>query len=57
LKESVRRLGDELRVTAELTDADRGQILWSGRFDDALTDVFAVQDRITRQGRNGRADH
>ena len=48
LEASVQRFGDQLRVTAALT-TDRGQVLWSGQFDDALQDVFAVQDRITTQ--------
>jgi adenylate cyclase len=42
-------------MTAELTDTDRGQVLWSERFDDALSDVFAVQDRITAQVVGGLA--
>jgi adenylate cyclase len=55
LEGSVRRLGDQLRVTAELTDTDRSQVLWSGRFDEALRDVFAVQDRITTEVVGGLA--
>jgi TolB-like protein/DNA-binding winged helix-turn-helix (wHTH) protein len=47
LEGSVRRLGDQLRVTAELADTDRGEILWSGRFDETPDGVFDVQDRIT----------
>ena len=46
---SVRRAGDQLRVTTRLTDAGRGILLWSERYDRALDDVFAVQDDITRQ--------
>ena len=46
---SVRRAGDQLRVTTRLTDAKRGVLLWSERYDRALDDVFAVQDDITRQ--------
>jgi TolB-like protein/DNA-binding winged helix-turn-helix (wHTH) protein/Flp pilus assembly protein TadD len=49
LEGSVRHIGDRLRVTAELTDTDRSQVLWSGRFEDALHDVFMAQDRITTQ--------
>jgi adenylate cyclase len=49
LEGSVRPVGDLLRVTAELTDTDRGQVLWSGRFEDALHNVFVTQDRITTQ--------
>jgi TolB-like protein/DNA-binding winged helix-turn-helix (wHTH) protein/Flp pilus assembly protein TadD len=49
LEGKVHRLGERLRVTAELSDADRGQVLWSDRFDDAQHDLFAVQDRITTE--------
>jgi adenylate cyclase len=45
---SVRRTGDRVRVTAQLVDSD-GRVLWSARFDDALTDLFALQDKITNQ--------
>ncbi len=38
-----------MRVDAQLVDTARGQVLWSGRFDDALADVFALQDEITTQ--------
>jgi adenylate cyclase len=55
LEGTVRRFGDQLRVTAELTGTDRGRVLWSGRFDDALRDIFAVQDRITTQVVRGLA--
>jgi len=55
LEGSVRRIGDQLRVTAELTDTDRGQVLWSGRFDDALRNLFVVQDLITTQVVGGLA--
>ncbi len=46
---SVRRSGDKIRVTARLSDAERGILLWSERYDAALDDVFAVQDDITRR--------
>jgi TolB-like protein/DNA-binding winged helix-turn-helix (wHTH) protein len=55
LEGSVRRLGDRLRVTAELADTDRGQVLWSGRFDETPGGVFAVQDRITTEVVDGLA--
>jgi TolB-like protein/cytochrome c-type biogenesis protein CcmH/NrfG len=55
LEGSVRRLGDRLRVTAELTDTEHGQVLWSGRFDDRLSDVFSMEDRITTQVVSGLA--
>ena len=46
---SVRRAGQRVRVTARLTDADNGILLWSQQFDDELKDVFAVQDTIARR--------
>jgi adenylate cyclase len=46
---SVRRNGDRVRVIAQLVDTRKGRVLWSARFDDALADVFALQDRMTAQ--------
>ena len=46
---SVRQTGDRVRVTAELVDARDGRVLWSARLDQALADVFAIQDSITAQ--------
>jgi adenylate cyclase len=45
---SVRTSGNTLRVTAQLIDAATGSHLWAQRFDRELTDIFAVQDEITR---------
>jgi TolB-like protein len=45
---SVRQTGDRVRVGAQLVDAD-GRILWSARFDEALTDIFGLHDKITSQ--------
>jgi adenylate cyclase len=45
---SVRMSGNTLRVTAQLIDAATGSHLWVQRFDRELTDIFAVQDEITR---------
>ncbi|HVY59249.1 MAG TPA: tetratricopeptide repeat protein [Xanthobacteraceae bacterium] len=46
---TVRRSGDRVRVAAQLVDTGRGRVLWSARFDEALADVFALQDKITTQ--------
>jgi len=46
LEGSVRKSGDQLRVTAQLVAAKDGFHLWSERFDVVAADVFAVQDRI-----------
>ncbi len=45
---SVRQTGDRVRVNAQLVDAD-GRVLWSARFDEALADLFALQDEIATQ--------
>jgi len=45
---SVRQNGERVRVGARLVDMD-GRVLWSGSHDEALTEVFALQDKITTQ--------
>jgi adenylate cyclase len=45
---SVLQTGDRIRVTAQLVDSD-GRVLWSARLDEALADLFSLQDKITRQ--------
>jgi adenylate cyclase len=44
---SVLRTAERIRVNARLVDA-QGRVHWSGRFDERATDLFALQDRITR---------
>src|SRR5262249_49569450 len=44
---SVRRSGNRLRFTGQLTDATTGAHIWADRFDGDLSDVFALQDRFT----------
>ena len=46
LEGSVRKSGDQLRVTAQLVRADNGYHLWSETYDRRLDDVFKVQDDI-----------
>jgi TolB-like protein/DNA-binding winged helix-turn-helix (wHTH) protein/cytochrome c-type biogenesis protein CcmH/NrfG len=45
---SVRYAADHVRVSAQLVDI-QGRVLWSARFDEAPADLFALQDRITRE--------
>ena len=45
---SIHRTGERVRVTAQLVDTS-GRVLWSARFDEALSDLFALQDKITTQ--------
>jgi TolB-like protein/class 3 adenylate cyclase/Tfp pilus assembly protein PilF len=49
LEGSVRKGGDRVRVTAQLIDAATGNHLWADHFDGDLTDVFALQDEITKK--------
>lgn len=44
---SVRRSGKKLRITAELCNAETGQLLWSRRFEGSGEDVFQIQDDIS----------
>ena len=46
LEGSVRRAGNRLRITAQLTGVRDGRTLWSERYDRELADVFAIQDEI-----------
>jgi TolB-like protein/Flp pilus assembly protein TadD len=46
---SVRRAGNRIRVTAQLTDAEAGNHVWAERYDRELADIFDVQDEVTRQ--------
>ena len=46
---SVRRVAEQVRVSAQLVDTRHGQVVWSARFDEPLADVFALQDRITAE--------
>jgi TolB-like protein/Flp pilus assembly protein TadD len=49
LEGSVRKGGNRVRITAQLIDAATGNHLWADRYDGDLTDVFALQDEITRK--------
>jgi len=44
---SVRRAGTKIRVTADLIAPERGEQLWTGRYDRDMGDLFAMQDEIT----------
>ncbi len=47
LEGSVRRSGDQLRITSQLIDATTGNHLWAERYDRQFKDIFAIQDEIT----------
>ena len=48
LEGSVRRVGDRVRITAQLSDVQNGYQLWSERYDRELSDIFDVQDEIAK---------
>jgi adenylate cyclase len=49
LEGSVKKSGDKIRITAQLIDALNGHHLWAKRYDRNLSDIFAVQDEITKE--------
>jgi adenylate cyclase len=49
LEGSIRRAGKRVRISAQLTDAATGGHIWADRYDRDLTDIFEVQDDVTRR--------
>jgi DNA-binding winged helix-turn-helix (wHTH) protein/TolB-like protein/Tfp pilus assembly protein PilF len=49
LEGSVQRLGDKVRVTVRLLDAQGGAPLWAYQCDEYCTDIFAMQDAVSEQ--------
>jgi adenylate cyclase len=47
LEGSVRRSGDQIRINAQLIDAETDTHLWAERFDRGTGDLFALQNEIT----------
>ena len=48
LEGSVRKMGNRLRITAQLVNVADGYHLWSERYDREMEDVFAIQDEISQ---------
>ena len=48
LEGSVRKAGGRVRITAQLIDGTAGNHLWAERYDRDLTDIFAIQDEISK---------
>jgi adenylate cyclase len=48
LEGSVRKAGNRVRITGQLIDGANGGHVWAERYDRELTDIFAIQDEITR---------
>ncbi|NIP48073.1 MAG: hypothetical protein GWN21_18835 [Gammaproteobacteria bacterium] len=47
LEGSVRRVGENVRINAQLIDATTGGHLWAERYDGRVADVFNLQDKVT----------
>ena len=48
LEGSVRKAGDRVQITAQLIDGAKGDHVWADRYDRDLTDIFAIQDEISK---------
>jgi DNA-binding winged helix-turn-helix (wHTH) protein/TolB-like protein/Flp pilus assembly protein TadD len=46
---NIQKEGDRLRVTVRLVRVDDGHTIWTERFDDNFTEIFAVQDRVSEE--------
>ena len=49
LEGSVRKAGNRVRITAQLINGETGHHVWAERYEDVMSDVFELQERITRQ--------
>jgi len=49
LEGSVRREGDQVRITAQLIDANTDQHIWANNYDRNITEVFAIQSEVAHQ--------
>jgi TolB-like protein/Flp pilus assembly protein TadD len=49
LEGNVRRVGDDLRVTAQLVEGEDGDILWTKKFDRPLAEISALQEDLVTE--------
>ncbi len=49
LEGSVRRVGEQIRINAQLIDGETGGHLWAERFDGTMADVFLLQDNVNQK--------
>jgi TolB-like protein/DNA-binding winged helix-turn-helix (wHTH) protein len=47
LSGTIQRSGDHVRVTVQLANLSSGRTVWSEKFDQTFTDIFAIQDSIS----------
>ena len=48
LEGSIRKSGERVRINAQLIDGEAGDHIWADRYDRDLTDIFAIQDEISK---------
>jgi TolB-like protein len=48
LEGSVRKAGLQIRITAQLTDAETDSLLWSEKYKGTVEDIFEIQERVAR---------
>jgi adenylate cyclase len=46
---SVRRVGERVRITAQLVETEAGSHIWSNKVDGAVADLFDLQDRMAAE--------
>ena len=49
LEGSVQKMGERVRINAQLIDARTDQHLWAERYDGGVADLFELQDQITER--------
>ena len=49
LEGSVRRAGDQVRINAQLIDADTGHHLWAERYDGNIGNILEIQDKVNQK--------
>ena len=49
LEGSVRRVGNRVRINAQLIDGQNGSHLWAERYDGSIEEIFDLQDQVTHQ--------
>ena len=49
LEGSLRKVGNRVRLTAQLIDVESGKHIWAERYDRVLEDIFAIQDELVHE--------
>ena len=49
LEGSVRKVGDKVRITAQLIEGSNGQHLWADRYDRDFRNIFDIQDEVNQK--------